>query len=98
MGAIVATLLAACFGAFILMDVTNMDAAWLFLPSGVLQAAMLVLHDVAFAEKPLARTAALADPAASLQGSVQVPSVDANTNIPNSKVHEQDIPSNSAGV
>lgn len=51
--AIVSTLLAACLGAFILIDVKKMDAAWLFLPSGVVQAAMMVMHDVAFAEPAL---------------------------------------------
>mmetsp|Transcript_10262 Transcript_10262/g.18954 ORF Transcript_10262/g.18954 Transcript_10262/m.18954 type:complete len:269 (-) Transcript_10262:392-1198(-) len=42
---ILSTLLAACAGAFVLMDVSGMDASWLFLPSGVLQAVMMCLHD-----------------------------------------------------
>lgn len=52
--AIVSTFVASVLGAFVLMDVAGMQAAWLFVPAGLLQCCCLVLHDVAFQDLPAA--------------------------------------------
>merc|ERR1712187_754805 len=81
--AIVSTLLAACLGAFILIDVAKMNAAWLFLPCGILQAAMMVLHDVVFAEPGLRlRPALIKATMAPAESSLSQASVPVSSDVP----------------
>lgn len=44
--AVIATIIAAVAGAFVLMEVTKMDPSWLFLPSGVLQGVCMWMYDM----------------------------------------------------
>jgi len=46
--AVLSTFMASIIGAVILMDVAKLNAAWLFVPAGLLQASMVVVHDKMF--------------------------------------------------
>eukprot|EP00929_Paragymnodinium_shiwhaense_P067193 TRINITY_DN33825_c0_g1_i1.p1 TRINITY_DN33825_c0_g1~~TRINITY_DN33825_c0_g1_i1.p1 ORF type:complete len:284 (+),score=66.29 TRINITY_DN33825_c0_g1_i1:92-943(+) len=66
--AIVTMFLSAIAGAVVLMDFAKMNAAWLFMPAGVLQAIMLVIHDKVMGENKGPLAAGLANSAASSSG------------------------------
>lgn len=72
--AIVSTLLASVAGAFVLMDVAKMNAEWLFIPAGVLQSSMMVLHDVIYHMGAAARDPSINANASSSAGVIEASS------------------------
>lgn len=72
--AIASTLLAAITGAFVLIQVADMNAAWLFLPAGVVQCGLMIIHDYVFPQAVVTATP-LADSGEGKQAPVAAPAL-----------------------